>query len=101
MKVIGKTSNGYLVEANVGASLTPQGVAGAAGCVFDAVAMRDYQGAGRSSVDADTRSRARGALTRFAGSLFVLHPRGNGNKALARPAIPPRPEGRGFSRRTR
>ena len=84
-----------------GASLTPKGVARSAGCVLDAVSKCQDQGAGRSSVDADTRSRARGALTRSAGSLFVLDLRGNGNKALTRPAIPPRPEGRGFSRRTR
>jgi hypothetical protein len=43
-----------------------------AGLILDTVAVCENHAAGRSSVRADWRSRARQALPRLAGSLFVL-----------------------------
>lgn len=81
--------------------LPSQGVASSGRGVFDAKAVGDNQGVGRLSVVADRRSRTRGSLARSAGSPFVSSRSRKCKAALARPAIPPRPEGRGFSRRIR
>ena len=68
---------------------------------LEAETAEDYQGAGRYSVSAERRSRTRGALARSAGSPFVSSRSRKIKAALTRPAIPPRHECRGFSRRIR
>lgn len=68
--------------------------------VFDPVAEGDNHCAGRLSVAADCWSRARRLLQQAAGSLFVHPSSAHGNqrlRAVARTAIPPRLESRGFS----
>lgn len=72
-----------------GSRLSPQGIAGAVGCVFDAKSEGEYQEAGRLSVSADLRSRTRRSLARAAGSPFVPPDLGNSKAELTRPAIHP------------
>jgi hypothetical protein len=68
---------------------------------LEAETAEDYQEAGRISASTDLRSRTRGALARSAGSPFVSSRSRKCKAALTRPAIPPRHECRGFSRRAR